>query len=599
MALKLNKNRKMDPGFMKMAGEINEVRQANYLYEGHSKAKELDKDMIIDCSLIKNVQKSLVVVSYAAGSEVGVTTKGANLGSTLYSNPEQYFVDGVVQGDKVRKVLKYFATGNGSINSCESVFVDGVNKKVSVDRFNRVNILYRVSAHEIKEFMVRVKNLNLATCTVDTFRTIGLDLDVICRALQELSIDVAKDASKDIGINIHSLINCKTNAYSDVISKKDVINNMKDGIDMMLKTDKLGSFKYEMKVSEDFAFLEDVAADNQTAVANAIVKDSIGIAQEAINTGMTRAMEDVVKTLKNSDGSKYDAYKNYVEIAKNPITEEDAIIAHMVKMAIYAFNAISGMWNAKYENEAYSNAYVQEFAGHVRSALYTEGAKLGVKPEDVVKYAIAASFAYVDKDDNINDSSYGKLYAVKSIFPREFILEYIDGTDPRNALETCLTLKHSNVDLYVDDKLSFVDGVYTNEDGVFVMLEENYTGDAVITEEGEIVAIYDFYSYKEVGYAVMSKTCVKNAFAQNEFVNSMECVDGFDKELPNFNPEMSAAVMQSLGYAGISGKYVAVLNKDKSVTIVGEMFTIHKTEGNARIPSGIITKKGGFVCFTK
>ena len=582
--------------------DINKQSMLDLVYNGSAESKKiLYQDLIVDGSKIVNKQKTFTVLSYAAGSKVGVTTKGANLASSLYRNGAQFFnkETGRLSLRKIRKVLKYFGANEnapGSDYKYESVFVEGVNKDIVTDRFNRATVICRVSSHEIREFANRIKKLDVLVCTIEDLKTIARDLDAICRALQELSIDVAKDASKDIGIDIHKLINCRTNAHSDVIKKGEVVNNIKDGIDRMLLTNTMGDFKYEMKTI-GFQFLKDVDPNDNGALAEAVIEDVIGKCQEAINAGMTESIDDVVELLKTSNGDKYSLYTPYIQMAKNPV-DDAVLVNHLVKMAISAYNTLDTLYSAKFNGYSVSSAYIRDVAKQMRNALYTEANKYGVDQTDMVKLAIAASFCYIDSDGNVNSSKKAKLYAVKLIFPQEFVLEYIaDGQiNPREAVTTALTLTKTTRDLFVDEKLKFIDGVCLTEEGI-VTVQEDYTGEAEVNADGEIIALVDFYAYEEVGYVVLDSTCVDNVADLNQSTLVMpEKVDSKDEEIERYNDSMTEIVKDSLGYA-ITAGHMAVKNKDNTVTVIGTVITSHKTGG--KIPVGAITKNGGFICYVK
>ena len=581
--------------------DINKQSMLDLVYNGSAESKKiLYQDLIVDGSKIVNKQKTFTVLSYAAGSKVGVTTKGANLASSLYRNGAQFFKEsGRLSLRKIRKVLKYFGANEnapGSDYKYESVFVEGVNKDIVTDRFNRATVICRVSSHEIREFANRIKKLDVLVCTIEDLKTIARDLDAICRALQELSIDVAKDASKDIGIDIHKLVNCKSNAHSDVIKKGNVVNNIKDGIDRMLLTNTMGDFKYEMR-TVGFQFLKDVDPNDNGALAEAVIEDVIGKCQEAINAGMTESIDDVVELLKTSNGDKYSLYTPYIQMAKNPV-DDAVLVNHLVKMAISAYNTLDTLYSAKFNGYSVSSAYIRDVAKQMRNALYTEANKYGVDQTDMVKFAIAASFCYIDSDGNVNSSKKAKLYAVKLIFPQEFVLEYIaDGQiNPREAVTTALTLTKTTRDLFVDEKLKFINGVCLTEEGI-VTVQEDYTGEAEVTEDGELIALADFYAYEEVGYVALDSTCVDNIADLNQSTLVMpEKIDGKDEDIERYNDSMTEIVKNSLGYV-VTGGHMAVKNKDNTVTVIGTVITSHKTGG--KIPVGAITKNGGFICYIK
>ena len=285
-------------------------------------------------------------------------------------------------------------------------------------------------------------------------------------------------------------------------------------------------------------------------------------------------------------------------MAKNPIDDAALKVNHLVKMAISAYNTIGALYSAKFNGYSVSSAYIRDVAKQMRNALYTEANKYGVDQTDMVKFAIAASFCYIDSNGNVNSSKKAKLYAVKLIFPQEFVLEYIaDGQiNPREAVTTALTLTKTTRDLFVDEKLNFVDGVCLTEEGM-VMVQEDYTGEAVVTEDGELIAMNDFYAYEEVGYVALDSTCVDNIADLNQSTLVMpEKIDDKDEDIERYNDSMTEIVKDSLGYV-ITGGHMAVKNKDNTVTVIGTAITSHKTGG--RIPVGAITKNGGFICYIK
>ena len=129
------------------------------------------------------------------------------------------------------------------------------------------------------------------------------------------------------------------------------------------------------------------------------------------------------------------------------------------------------------------------------------------------------------------------------------------------------------------------------------MVQEDYTGEAVVTEDGELIAMNDFYAYEEVGYVALDSTCVDNIADLNQSTLIMpEKIDGKDEDIERYNDSMTEIVKDSLGYV-ITGGHMAVKNKDNTVTVIGTAITSHKTGG--RIPVGAITKNGGFICYIK
>lgn len=628
--------------------KANNAADLMHLYNGSKEAKtKLADGVKIEGTMIARKAQTFIMVSYASGSLVGVTTKGANLLSVLYTNPGQFFEDGILVATKIRKVLSRIGTTNNAAGSgvrYTPVFVAGINKDFVVDRFRRGTVLCRVSVHEMEQFKNRIAALDINALTEQDLKLIALDADIICRALQELAIDVAKDASKDIGINIFSFVNCSTDALSDIIKKTKIDNNM----------DKILELKFNSNVVNDYTMtipnvtlMKDAQVTTEVKQeVEAVVEDAISSIQFAINDGMMAGINNretgLLGLLNSADGDAYNAYKVYVEIAKNKAnhlkgisdnyellkatkvneirnsnmnaneqgTEIEILLAKLeaeknsqlvrtlniadtVKECIIANDTISALYSAKHEGETYSGAYITEVASKLRSALYTQAVKRGIDVKEVVRCAIAATFCYINGKGNVVENKYApKLYAVKKIFPREFALEYItEGTsvDPSQALTNVLTLTQCGIDLYAGDVLSFNDGIAFFE-GAMVMVKENFTDNATVTAEGYIVAEVDYYAFDEVGYIILDSVCVENTQEASNLITPETQVG------KGYNSVMTKAVDNCTGCV-VNNGHMLIQNTNGSITVVGKVAAHHVAKGKASY--GAISNKYGFICYTK
>lgn len=571
----------------------------------------LDSNLEIDPSAIGNKQKCLILLSYSAGSIVGVTTKGGNLGTTLIDYAEQFFVNGAIDVIKLKKVLKFVGKNEVVGARYQSVFNYGVNKVLLNDRFSRANIIARVSVWEIEECIKRIKSLDVRCITAKDLKLIGEDLDIIARALQELSIDSAKDLSKQLTVNIHSIINCKSNALSDLIKKGTISNNSEIGLKLSLENDNIGDFKYTMD-HEPCVLLEDADSNDAIAMADAVIKDSISQAQYAINEGMSEAMDEAFDYLSTCNGGKYNAYLNdvervihfnssvkhikeessFTEEEKSEAIEELILCTRMIKMNIIAQRSINSLFSARANGEMFDSSYIKEIASQYRNAIYKEASVYNIPAPNVIKYAISAAFCYLT-NDKIGRAKSPSMSALKMIFPREFVIEYIG-----QPLEVELTLDSTTVDLYADDVIEFTNGFGFIHGGI-VSVKEDYTGSATITEEGSICPEFDFYAYDNtVGYCVTGQSyennilpCEPEAIADN-----------------GYNADMTLAVINCLNKTvnggqhrpqdtSIIGGNFFIKNKDNTNSLVANNLVYNKGEG--KNPVGVVTNKYGLICFVK
>lgn len=616
--------------------KLNKQMNMNALYTGEAINKQLIESMgeNIECSLLNNKQKSLAVMSYSYGSLVGVTTTGVSLGLTVASNPEQFFTNGVLNYFKIRKVFKNIGLKRIAGYRYESVFVTGKNKDVAINKFGRLSEFVRVSRHEVEEFDNRLKNVDVNACTVEDLKLIAKDLDVIGRAMQELAIDVTKDKSKDIGYNVMSFIEVKTKTHSRLVKAGKFSNNIDDVINEHIDNKKIES-KYAL--TTDCFYLSDANTSNKTEISKAIVEDVAGEMMEQINAGYGSAFDELVELFKLSNNSMYKRYTDLLEIAmkaleplefkeyaaklirEKKITTKEELTAlentnkyalnaaHMVRCARVAISSITSLYGVKQGEATIDSAYIKEIGKKLRAGLYTEGAKLGFDAKSVVKMAIAASFCYVDEVTNkISKKQRPSLTELWTIFPKEFVIDYVTG-DNDMTLSDMLTVKYTSYDLCLGDELVFDEGMAESKFG-YVVVTDNYTGKAIVTENG-LEAVVDHYSYEATEILFLGSVYKRNvALVSDQYVRPSQFLsyrEAIDKCESNYNSTISnmVKVAQACTIAATienkDDKEILirdfVIKKDDKISFIGQVLSKDNTKG--KITDAIVTCNGAVIFF--
>lgn len=635
--LGLGLNNKEDKS-MNITERINLNKKMNMeaLYNGATINKSLIESMgeEIDCSLLNNNQKSLAVMSYSYGSLVGVTTTGVSLGLTVASNPEQFFTNGVLDCFKIRKVFKNIGLKKIAGYRYESVFVTGKNKDVAINKFGRLAEFVRVSRHEVEEFDNRLKNIDINACTVEDLKLIAKDLDVIGRAMQELAIDVTKDKSKDIGYNVMSFVEVKTKTHSRMIKAGKFTNNIDQVINEHLDDKKI---KTKYALESNCYYLSEASSSNKASISKAIVEDISGEMMEQINAGYGSAFDELVELFKLSNDSMYKRYIDILDIAmkalepaefeayaaklikERRITTKEELTAlentnnyalkasHMIRCARVALSSITSLYGVKQGEATIDSAYIKEIGKKLRAGLYTEGAKIGFDPKSVVKMTIAASFCYINETTNkISKKQRPNLTELWTIFPKEFVIDYVTG-DTDLTLNDTLTVKYTSYDLCLGDELVFDDGMAETEFG-YVVVTDNYTGKAIVTENG-LEAVVDHYSYEPTNILFLGSVYKRNvAIATAQCVRPTEFLsmkEANEKNETSYNSTITnmvkiaqaCTIASTIEAVGNKERLIRdfVIKKDDKVSFIGQVLSKDNTKG--KITDAIVTCNGAVIFF--
>lgn len=582
--------------------KANKERNMAGLYDG---AKSINKNVIeamgqkIDCVRLENKQKALAVMSYSYGSLVGVTTTGVSLGLTVLSNPGQYFdAAGVLDINKIRKAFKHFGENVKAGKRYESVFVSQVNKDVAVNKFGRVAEFVRVSAHEVREFDKRIRNLDHTVVTVEDLHAIAKDLDIIGRAMQELAIDVTKDKSKDIGYNIMSLVEVKSKTLSRIIKAGKFTNNIDNIVTEHFNERNIKS-KYNL-VPEVKVTLANADTASKSAIANSVVEDISGEMMESINAGYVDGFQDLIELFKMSHNDMYNRYIEILEIARkandnSPVMDKK--IAHMVRCARVALYSINSLYGAKNGDASINSAYVKEVGKKLRAGLYTEGAKIGFKPYQVVVMATAAAFCHLN-GDQISKKKVPSLTELWAIFPREFVIDYVGGRNSNRdeVIKDMLTVKTATYDLCLNDELVFDEGMAETEYG-FVVVAENYTGKAIVTKDG-IEAVVDHYAYEPTEVMFLDAVYSKNVAELNAGYKRPTTLLAPVNEDLTYNANIVSMVRVAEQYKVATcadGVKDFVIKKGNKISIIGKVLSFTNTQD--KIKDAIVSSNGAVIFF--
>lgn len=523
-----------------------EIQKNEYMVPLYTGVGRINKDMIentgksIDCNQLVNKSKALAAMSYTHGSLVGVTTTGVNLGLSILSNVDQFFDGDTLVLDKARKVFKEMSKKFEMGYKYQPVF-NKANKITVTNKFGAVVEMIRVSVHEVREFDERIKRMDCSCCTKEDMKLIARDLDIIGRALQELAIDVTKDKSKDIGYNIMSFVQTATKTHSRVISHGNFTNNINEIINNHFMRVSAPNYKIEAS----FIKLSNADINSRSEMSEAVVEDVAGIMMEAINDGYTDTMGKLCDQFKLANNKMYAGYFTLIDIAKKANDENAKKIAHMIKCSIIAMNTITSLYSLRDNNASINGAYINEIAQKLRNGLYTEAKRIGVgSANQVVKYAIAGAFCQL-KGGKISVKAKASFTQLWAMFSKEFIIEYL-AMSGEAAIKDILTVKYNNFDICLGQELEFIDGMAEVEAGC-VVVTENYTGKAVVTEDG-IEAKVNHYAYIPTPVLFLDKIYngtpidISNntAYTRPETFISREDFNGEDYEM--FNKSVSKRV---------------------------------------------------------
>lgn len=554
----------------------------------------------VDTTKLDNIQRAFAVSSFATGSMVGITTIGIESALSLATSTYQYLKDGKVDIDKVARVIRNIGEKPVAEYRYVSVFNYNVNKAFAISKFNRGSIFIRVSAHEIKEFQKRIKMIDVLAIQPEDLVTIAYDMDIIGRALQELSIDVTKDKSKDIGYDINSLINMSNKTKSNVIKNAVIKNNISEIVEEKIYKGTVTK-KYTMEAMIEGKPMSQVDSNDKEELSSAYIENLGGDCKDAINAGYMKGFEPIVELLKVSSNDAYQVFKNRVETASQNSNQKDVIMNQIITASRVAMDIINDLYGKKQYDNTITSSYIKEVAAKLRNAIYTVGAKYGVDPVNTVKIAMSAPFAKIVNGELKVKERPTSLRAILDIFPKEFVVEYVcnpydtEQSKREVAESACyLTVTFSDYDLCLGDELDFEDSLAMTEYGM-VSIKEKFSGKAVVTEEG-LKAVVDIYAFEYTDAVFLSEIYQNNEQSFNAPFIQPIC---FTKDSDESNMETSIemnAIREKIDTcldAGTNGVLLCVKTKEGNLSKIGRLAFPY--QGEVKIKDYIINTSCGVV----
>lgn len=554
----------------------------------------------VDTTKLDNIQRAFAVSSFATGSMVGITTIGIESALSLATSTYQYLKDGKVDIDKVARIIRNIGEKPVAEYRYVSVFNYNVNKAFAISKFNRGSIFIRVSAHEIKEFQKRIKMIDVLAIQPEDLVTIAYDMDIIGRALQELSIDVTKDKSKDIGYDINSLINMSNKTKSNVIKNAVIKNNISEIVEEKIYKGTVTK-KYTMEAMIEGKPMSQVDSNDKEELSTAYIENLGGDCKDAINAGYMKGFEPIVELLKVSSNDAYQVFKNRVERASQNSNQKDVIMNQIITAARIAMDIINDLYGKKQYDNTITSSYIKEVAAKLRNAIYTVGAKYGVDPVNTVKIAMSAPFAKIVNGELKVKERPTSLRAILDIFPKEFVVEYVcnpydtEQSKREVAESACyLTVTFSDYDLCLGDELDFEDSLAMTEYGM-VSIKEKFSGKAVVTEEG-LKAVVDIYAFEYTDAVFLSEIYQNNEQSFNApFVQPICFTKDSDESNMGISIEMNAIreKIDTCLDAGTNGVLLCVKTKEGNLSKIGRLAFPY--QGEVKIKDYIINTSCGVV----
>lgn len=587
--------------------EASKFTVANGVAGLYNSEERIDKRLLdtaltsVDTRKLDNIQRAFAVASFATGSMVGITTIGIETALTLATSTCQYLdKDGKVNAKKVERVVKNIGEKPEAGYRYVSVFNYNVNKALAISKFSRASIFIRVSAHEIKAFQKRIRKIDMTAIQPEDLVTIAYDMDIIGRALQELSIDVTKDKSKDIGYDINSLINMTNKTKSNAIKNAVIKNNIEDIISEKIFKGTVTK-KYSMEAIIDGKPMSQVDVNDKEELNNAYIDNLGGDCKDAINAGYMKGFEPIVELLKVSNNDAYQAFKNRVVTASQNSNQKDVIMNQIITAARVAMDIINNLYGKKQYDNTITTSYIKEVAAKLRNAIYTVGAKYGVDPVNTVKIAMSAPFAKIVNGELKVKERPTSLKAILDIFPKEFVVEYVcnpydtEQSKREVAESACyLTVTFSDYDLCLGDELDFEDSLAMTEYGM-VSIKEKFSGKAVVTEEG-LKAVVDIYAFEYTDAVFLSEIYQNNEQSFNApFVQPICFTKDSDESNIDTSIEMNAIreKIDTCLDAGTNGVLLCVKTKEGNLSKIGRLAFPY--QGEVKIKDYIINTSCGVV----
>lgn len=476
-------------------GRQEEIVRVSYMEKLANDTVTIENMEAMDYVSLKNVvdiNTLLAKASYkAVVSKVGSTTVCMQVAGT---NPSIYFNNGDFNKDLFTKVFNKKKEDVIVNSKYESVFFEGINMFSKIDFAMGVRYtIYLVNAATIKEYQKRVAqlDLNTVTCEEDIAQIIK-DLDPIARALQESSIDVTKDSSKDFGIYASDIVGAEIKALNNELKKYGTKNNVAE----VLANPK--EVKYEAEINLDKEYIAENCIETDSAKA-----------QLAILEGTNKFMNELAKAYSTTTNTEY---KKYLTSAK----QHREFVRFVREIMTICF--------VRFDKEG---TLTKETVEMVRDAIYTEAKRVGVPTEDVIKCGIVASYTSFYTDihtgeerisSNLNKIKFAML---TRLFGDVFVREYSD----MDALEIAVDVDDIFVDVPEFTEVELKDGVgyIIDEDNNLVealtTMDMDLNGKAVVKEgklmfkyvpeneincEYKLVMLKDFLTYSEGEWKTMA-----------------------------------------------------------------------------------------------
>lgn len=510
-------------------------------------------DGALELSGITNVLRLNAIVAYVSGSEVGSTTKAIEkIKSIAIPNDVRAFK--CVKSENIGSGTRYVDEDGNS-----QVFAEGVNIINATTEMGLENELFKVSYHELNKALEVLSKVDIEALTEEDLEMIKRDFDVLGRALQEISIDSAKDKTKAEGwAKVGDFFDAQTKALmdSDATNNFDEIKQQK----YLIERDGMGelsrfSTSLDVIVPKDAYTEEEFNAltpeQQQEAMDTPVLCGLLGLAKMEAVRATDAVVQELVDGYSVTNSESYAKYAIFGEIDKQLcvyIKNVLDVIAMCYRTETKIDDKVLVEVRCSVYNEILNNKSLTTFTK--QAAKYPAFAKFNANDiaAYVIKFAIAAAMANVkelkDGTMDVQFNAYALRFGTLTrLFKDEFIAEYAvndnvyamsNTTDVELALDTCnVDLRKAEGFFYVIDK-----GVATKicKDGVNVedlaanttIVSVNKFSGVAVVKDGKLLAKYNTNSVsnKEVGNMI-----VKDWFDTERFVSTGEIVEIDSKKL--------------------------------------------------------------------
>ena len=609
----------------------------------------------IDTSKIEDMVQAIFALGMNRGSLVGATTVGIQKSLSALYDVEQFKIKDktngkVISGAKAKKVYKNLGKDIGKADDDGNV-IEGeqyndslfsVEKGNIVFTFNknnhRLNQFFSVSADTVKEFDERLRRINPNTLTEDQLILMSLDMDIVGRAMLELSIDSTKDESKTINTNIHSIIDGKTKTTAAFYSDPD---NFQDNIKIVMDNAVNGDVNTEIVIADDsnVVRLSDINTEEQIKngeLDNALLEVTGGLMGKTILDASTDYMNQLRGLLKYAKESIHtDFVQKFiisvnesltveeVENLKNQFSEEEyagamenAMLVEDCKLIVKACrNAMYAMTTIYGRKQDPTND-IKGRAEDMKEALLCAGEEKGFDNNKVLEFAIIAAFTFENEKGKLVYNKRPMMNQLWDLFPKAYVDYFakLCGAPIRTELTpiVCPDLREGS--FYMDDSFCTIGDE-------ILMVHEKYTGAFHVESDGTLVADYDVFERADnVDYLILESIYVKNEIdsavdGEDSFANpaalehlsyTTDLVEKaeFEEQAYKIEQAMKKDAKFSLVVNEKTGKpSLAVKATDNQGVrrnmIVGDLLPLGGCRPDAKLLDAIITPSCGILIFEK